>query len=294
MHEHNSRMNPFVSIVIACYNDPDNIEKAVWSALSQTYTNKEVIVVDDGSNAATKVVLKKLEPEITLLLTQENQGQSIARNNGIRAAKGDYILNHDSDDFFDPTFCVKAVSKFQADDRIAIVTCQANRFNEAGPIDVFTPMGGTLNNFLFANSALGSSMFKRKDWELSGGYEEKIPILGFEDWEFYIQILKLGGYAYVIQEVLFNYQVRINSTTDRIRDFKLEKYKHIIMKHDVLYKANFEQLLTDLFGRIQREEAEKIKNTTRIEFRLGGALLRPLRFIMSFLRDNHLLKFKNK
>ena len=67
MHEHNSRMNPLVSIVIACYNDPDNIEKAVWSALSQTYMNKEVIVVDDGSNAETKAVLKKLEPSITKL-----------------------------------------------------------------------------------------------------------------------------------------------------------------------------------------------------------------------------------
>ena len=294
MHEHNSKMNPLVSIVIACYNDPDNIEKAVWSALNQTYENKEVIVIDDGSNAATKVVLKKLEQEITLLLTQENQGQSVARNNGIRAAKGDYILNHDSDDFFDPTFCVKAVAKFQEDSGIAIVTCQANRFNEAGHIDIFTPAGGALNDFLFSNSALGSSMFKRKDWHITGGYEEKLPILGFEDWEFYIQILKLGGYAHVIHEVLFNYQVRTNSTTDRIRDFKLEKFKHIIMKHDVLYKANFEQLVKHLFGRIQREEAEKIKNTTRIEFRLGCALLRPLRFVVSFFRVNHMLKYKNK
>lgn len=280
MQENNRHSNtPLLSIVIACYNDADYIEQAVNSALKQTYANKEVIVVDDGSNSETKAVLKKLEPKITMLITQENQGQSIARNNGIREAKGEYVLNHDSDDFFEATFCEKAIDKFEDDKEIAIVTCQANRFNSKGSIDVFTPGGGTLNNFLFANLALGSSMFKRKDWESCGGYEEKLPILGFEDWDFYIQILKFGGYAYVIKEVLFNYQVRENSTTDRIRDFKLEKFKYIIMKHEVLYKDNFENLVTDLFERIHKEEKEKIKNKERIDFKIGKAILKPLRFV---------------
>jgi glycosyltransferase involved in cell wall biosynthesis len=279
MQEHNVEIKPLVSIVIACYNDPDNIEKAIMSALNQSYSNKEVIVVDDGSNAETKTILKKLESKITKLITQENQGQSVARNNGIKNAIGVYILNHDSDDFFEPSYCEKAVVKFQEDDKITIVTCQANRFDETGFIDVFTPVGGNLNNFLFANSALGSSMFKRIDWEISGGYEEKLPILGFEDWEFYIQILKSGGYAYVIKEVLFNYQVRVNSTTYCIRDFRFDKFRHIIMKHEVLYKDNFENLVEDLFGRIQREEVEKIKNTKRLEFLIGDFVLKPLRKI---------------
>lgn len=280
MQENSSHSyTPLLSIVIACYNDADYIEQAVNSALKQTYANKEVIVVDDGSNSETKAVLKKLEPKISMLITQENQGQSIARNNGIRKAKGEYILNLDSDDFFEATFCKKAICKFEEDKEIAIVTCQANRFNDKGPIDVFSPAGGSLSDFLFANAAMGSSMFKRRDWERSGGYEEKLPILGFEDWEFYIQILKFGGYAYVIKEVLFNYQVRVNSTTDRIREFKLEKFKQIIMKHETLYKENFENLVTDLLGRIRREEKEKIKNTMRMEFLIGKELLNPIRKI---------------
>jgi glycosyltransferase involved in cell wall biosynthesis len=278
------RHTPLLSIVIACYNDADYIEQAVNSALKQTYANKEVIVVDDGSNSETKAVLKNLEPKITMLITQENQGQSIARNNGIGEAKGEYILNLDADDFFELSFCEKAIDKFENDNDIAIVTCHANRFNDKGPIDVFIPAGGDLNDFLFANAALGSSMFKRKDWERCGGYEEKLPILGFEDWEFYIQILKFGGYAHVIKEVLFNYQVRANSTTDRIRDSKLEKFKHIIMKHETLYKENFENLVTDLLGRIRKEEKEKIKNTERIDFKIGKAILKPLRFVKRLLK----------
>lgn len=285
MQENSSHINnPLLSIVISCYNDAAYIEQAVTSALNQTYSNKEVIIVDDGSNSETKAVLKKLESKITQLITQKNLGQSIARNNGIRRAKGEYILNLDSDDFFEATFCEKAIDKFEDDNDIAIVTCKANRFNDKGPIDIFTPAGGALKDFLFANASLGSSMFKKTDWERSGGYEEKLPILGFEDWEFYIQILKFGGYAYVIKEVLFNYRVRENSTTSRIREFKLEKFNYIIMKHEALYKDNFENLVTDLLGRIGKEENEKIKNTKRIDFKIGMAILRPLRWIKAVIK----------
>lgn len=277
-------MHSLVSIIIPCYNDSEFIEKAVFSALNQSYKNIEVIVIDDGSNAKTKLVLNKLESKITKLITQENQGQSIARNNGILEAKGEYILNLDSDDFFEPDFCLKAVNKFQEDEATKIVTCLAKRFSQKQTIDIFTPSGGTVDNFLFANAALGSSMFKRKDWELCGGYEEKLPILGFEDWEFYIQLLKHGGYAYVINEILFNYQIRENSTTDRIRDLKLDKFKHIIFKHKEMYKDNFDNLIDNLIERTRREGYEKVKNTKRIDFVIGKAILKPFRWIKSVFK----------
>lgn len=277
-------MYNLVSIIIPCYNDSEFIEQAVSSALSQTYPNIEVIVVDDGSDNKTKMVLKKLEPKITKLITQENKGQSIARNIGIREAKGKYILNLDSDDFFEPDFCLKSVKKFQEDEAIKIVTCLAKRFNKKQTIDIFTPRGGMINNFLFANAALGSSMFKRKDWELCGGYEEKLPILGFEDWEFYIHLLKHGGYAYVINEILFNYQVRKNSTTERIRELKLDKFKHIIFKHEELYKDNFGNLIENLVERTRREMVEKVKNTKRIDFIIGKTILVPFRWIKSVIK----------
>jgi hypothetical protein len=277
-------MIPKLSIIIACYNDPD-VVVAVRSAYNQTYSNKEIIVVDDGSNQQTQIALQSVREFIDIVITQDNQGQSIARNNAIKKATGDYILNLDSDDYFEKEFCGKAVAHFENNREVKIVTCKTRRFNRIGEIDVFTPLGGDLQNFLFSNSALGSSMFKRNDWEQVGGYEEKLPILGFEDWEFYLNILKTGGVAYVLPEVLFNYQVRENSTTAKIKDFKTDKFKHIILKHSKLYKNNFEALVTNLIERLKTEEMEKIKNTKRIDFKLGNAFLRPLRFIKSLRRE---------
>lgn len=285
MRENNINSSPLISAVIACYNDFEDIEKAVSSILNQTYENIEIIVIDDGSDVKTKQVLKRIESKIRKLITQENSGQSIARNNGIIEAKGEYILNLDADDFFEPTFCEKAIHQFQKDKGIAIVTCLANRFSKKGGSDVFTPRGGDIANFLFANSALGSAMFKRKDWEYCGGYETELPILGFEDWELYINILKNGGFAHVIEEVLFNYQVRENSTTDRIRDLKLEKFKRIIFKHKELYTNNFDGLVENLFSRIKKESFEKVKNTERIDFIIGRAILKPLRWLKSLFKN---------
>lgn len=268
---------PKVSIVIACYNDP-YVVKAVESAQNQSYKNREIIVVDDGSKPAIKKILADLRTSIDILIVQENQGQSIARNNGIKKATGEYILNLDSDDYFEESFCEKAVKIFEEEDGVKIVTCKARRFNRAGDIDIFTPRGGDLNNFLFSNSALGSAMFKKCDWQKSGGYEEDLPILGYEDWEFYISLLKSGGSAYVIPEVLFNYQVRKGSTTSRIQHLKHEKLKEIILKHSSLYRENFSSVLEFLISKIDRVEKEKVIKLNSLEFKIGKFFLRPVKF----------------
>lgn len=275
--------NSLISIIIPCYNDAEFIEQAVLSALNQTYLYKEVIVIDDGSNEETKIVLKKLEPKITKLVTQENKGQSTARNVGIRKAKGEYILVLDSDDFFELSFCEKAVKLFEGNDTVKIVTCQANLIFDKAKSYVLTPSGGTITNFLLFNSALGTSMYRKKDWEFCGGYDQSMR-QGFEDWEFFIRILKNDGVALVIQEPLYNYRIRDDSTTSVANKIKYELLNYIYTKHKDLYKLHFDLFVSHLLSRIEREELEKIKNTKRIDFKLGKAILRPLRFFKSFIR----------
>lgn len=276
---------PKISIVIACYNDPYVVE-AVESAYLQSYPNKEIIVIDDGSKEEIKEALRSLKNQISILIEQENSGQSIARNNGIKRATGKYVLNLDSDDFFEDSFCEKAVRTFEEEEKVKIVTCNARRFNEKGTIDIFIPRGGEIGNFLYSNAALGSSMFRKSSWEKSGGYEEKLPILGIEDWEFYIQILKDGGYAYVIPEVLFHYRVRPNSTTSRIRNSRHEKFKHIIIKHQQLYgDTNFGSTIDHLIAQINKLQLEKEKVFNTADFRIGRTLLQPLRIFKRILKN---------
>ncbi|RXP52573.1 glycosyltransferase [Lutibacter sp. HS1-25] len=272
-----------ISFVIPCYNDAQYIDQAVNSALNQTYSPIEVIVVDDGSNTETKAILKSIEPKITKLITQENKGQSTARNVGIKEAKGNYIVTLDSDDFFEPTFCDEAIKLINNNMQIKIVTCNTTILYDEGMTELYIPNGGEVQSFIFNNCALGSSLFKKEDWESCGGYDETMR-KGFEDWEFYIRILQQGGYAKVIPNTLFNYRRRANSTTARANKNKYELLNYIYTKHKELYIQNYEQLISHFLNSIKREEIEKIKNTQRIEFKIGKALLRPFRFIKALMK----------
>lgn len=276
-------MEPKVSIIIACYNDP-YVEEAVEMASKQDYKNKEIVLVNDGSNKAITSLIERLKKKTSIVLSQTNKGQSVARNNGITHSSGEYILNWDSDDYFEPSFCSRAVELMESNGDIKIVTSHVRRFNEKGTIDIFKPRGGSLKNFLFYNSATGSSMYRKKDWKACGGYEEEIPILGFEDWEFYIQLLKKGGHAFIIPETLFHYRKRFNSTTEKIKAQKAEKFRQIILKHKDLYISNFEDLIMHLTSRIEMAENECIRRENSNDYKIGSLILKPFRNLKSRLK----------
>ncbi|MBZ9628905.1 glycosyltransferase family 2 protein [Psychroflexus sp. CAK1W] len=273
-----------ISIVIPCYNDPVYIREAVKSAIAQTYQNKEIIIVDDGSNHGTKSVLAELSTGVTKIISQSNQGLSAARNAGIAFANGEYILVLDSDDFFEPTFCEKAVSLKEANaSNYKIITCYAKRFDDRGFIDIFKPQGGTIKNFLFSNSAIGNSLFAKADWIDIEGYDEKMTS-GYEDWEFYIRLLKLSGEAVVIEEPLFNYRQKNQSMRISANRIKYELWRYIFNKHISLYKQHYEEFIDYFLQKLEQEEVEKIKNTTRLEFKIGEMILAPFRFLKKIFK----------
>ncbi|MFE3871896.1 glycosyltransferase [Flavobacterium sp. ZS1P70] len=274
--------NILVSIIIPCFNDAKYIEQAVNSALNQTYAYKEIIVVDDGSNIETKAVLQKLRPTITKLITQENQGQSVARNAGISESKGEYILVLDSDDFFEPSFCEKAVLALEDINR-KIVACHIVRWVDEKKIDEYHNKGGDLKVLMLSNQATGSVMFRKEDFFKIGGYDESMR-KGFEDWEYYIRLLKNGGLLHIIKEPLFNYRMRTDSTTSKANSIKYELLNYIYGKHRDLNIAYFDVFVQHLLSRIEKEEIEKIKNTQRLEFIIGKMMLKPLRWVKSLIR----------
>jgi glycosyltransferase involved in cell wall biosynthesis len=282
MQEGKSYEDVLISIIIPCYNDKKFIEQSVQSALNQTYLNKEVIVVDDGSNEETKAVLQKLAPKITKLITQENRGQSTARNAGIAIASGSYLVTLDSDDYFEPSFCEKAIALFFEEKDNKIVSCYANLLLEDGSTRLYKPQGGTINEFLYANRALGTAMFRRNDWSNCGGYDEEMRD-GFEDWEFFLRLLKDGGNAAILKESLYNYRKRNDSTTNKANKIKYKILNYIYNKHSNLFKDDYEKFVKHLLGLAEKEQEEKIKNLNRIEFRLGNKMLRPLRFFKRLL-----------
>src|SRR5699024_4081686 len=99
MESQMSQFNPLVSVILPVYNAEDYISDAIQSVLNQTYTDWELIVVDDGSTDQTKKVINPfLEDDRIRYFYQENGGQGSARNKGIERAKGIYLALLDADD----------------------------------------------------------------------------------------------------------------------------------------------------------------------------------------------------
>ena len=95
---------PFVSVIVPCYKVAAYVETCLRSILSQTYSNVEIIAVDDGSPDETPTILDRLAQEQPKLkvIHQQNAGVSAARNTGIQHASGEYIMFVDGDDYLAP------------------------------------------------------------------------------------------------------------------------------------------------------------------------------------------------
>lgn len=90
-----------VSVIIPCYNGAPYLRETLESALAQTHTPLEVIVVDDGSTDDSAAIAESFGPPVRVI-RQENQGESVARNRGIDEARGEWIALLDADDLWKP------------------------------------------------------------------------------------------------------------------------------------------------------------------------------------------------
>lgn len=111
---------PLISIIIPVYGVEQYLEKCIQSLTEQTYTNIEILLVDDGSKDCCPQIIDKWakKDERIIPLHKENGGQSSARNLGMNIAKGKYITFVDSDDWVEPSYCEKlyhAIKIYDAD-----------------------------------------------------------------------------------------------------------------------------------------------------------------------------------
>ena len=135
-----------ISVVIPIYNVEKYLRQALLSVVNQSYRNLDIVCVDDGSTDNSLLIIKEYAAQDNRiqLITQDNQGTYIARQVGVNAAQGDYILFLDSDDWLELDACEKLsdfVKTYQAD----IIQCGAYVEREEGWKDVAEWMYRVLN-----------------------------------------------------------------------------------------------------------------------------------------------------
>jgi len=110
-----------VSILIPCYNAEKWLTETIESALAQTWQNKEIIIVDDGSTDNSLDVAKQFESSIVKVISQENRGGSAARNTAYKACQGELIQHLDADDLLAPTKIESQIKLLAQEDNVNCV-----------------------------------------------------------------------------------------------------------------------------------------------------------------------------
>ena len=119
---------PLASIIIPSFNSAQWLGKTVESALAQTWPEKEIIVVDDGSTDGSLALARHFESQGVRVATQSNAGAAAARNTGLKIARGDYLQFLDADDLLAPDKLERQIRRLQADGSDCIATCAWGRF----------------------------------------------------------------------------------------------------------------------------------------------------------------------
>jgi glycosyltransferase involved in cell wall biosynthesis len=233
------------SVVIPCYNMGRYVGDAVESVKNQTFGDWELIIVNDGSTDDTTAPvlesLKAANPEIAIV-TQVNKGLAEARNSGVRAASGRYIVCLDADDMLAPEYLAKAIPVLEkgSANNVAVVTTWLKEFGERE--DVWKTSGFELGELLINNVLHAASMFTKAAWAEVGGYDGSMRS-GYEDWNFWLSMAEHGYRWECIPEPLFNYRIRSNSMLASSKADHFNIYSHIYNNHEKLFQAHSKELL---------------------------------------------------
>lgn len=216
-------VQPKISIIMPTYNRSDYICEAIDSALSQTYDNIELIVIDDGSTDDTRNKLEKYNSDERFkCIHQENQGQSIARNKGLSIAEGEFIAFLDSDNIWLPGKLEKQVGIINENPSFDIFYGDCIVINEKGIETSRANMSrysGNITKYLIKDNyvSMNTTLTRKKCFDEIGGLSGKVRV--GDDYELWLRLSTKFRFKY-IPEYFVKYRVMDDQiSTDKYRRF---------------------------------------------------------------------------
>lgn len=227
--------SPTVSVIIPTYNRAHLIGRSIASVLNQTYQDFEIIVIDDGSSDNTEqLILNFGNEKIRYIRHEKNKGQPAARNAGIKAARGNYIAFHDSDDECLPEKLEKVMKVFEtAPPSIGVVYSGFYKITGDNitymPTSWVTEKEGNIHQQLLRGSCVwaGNMITRKECLEKVGMFDESLPAL--EDWELTIRISKHYEFKFIEEPLIIVYYTLDSVTANQ--DAYINAFKIIIEKH---------------------------------------------------------------
>lgn len=212
-----------VSIILCFYNEEKYLAKAIDSVLAQTYSNFELIIINDGSSDSSDEIVKSYQDDrIRYTVNKENKRLAYCRNRGLELATGDYVGFFDGDDIMMPEKMECQVRYLKEHEDIMLVSGGYAYMDGNGNVDKNAVMPKYRSNdqikafMLFGNciACAGAALFRR---EIIDRYHIRFDETNkaSEDYRFWIDMLPYGKVANV-EEVFFHYRINHGSKSSVI------------------------------------------------------------------------------
>ncbi|MDQ3893863.1 MAG: glycosyltransferase [Actinomycetota bacterium] len=206
-----------MSVLIPTFNYAHYLEECVRSVRRQTFTNVEIIVIDDCSTDNTHAVVTALaEHDLRYVRHETNRGPAVARNTGLRMARGRYVALIDADDLMTPENLSRKVAVLERHPGVALVHSGAVPIDERGR--AITPSGRHASKpggfrledpfpgILYENPIIASAAVVRKDpLDRLGGFDPQLRRA--EDWDLWVRLARSSRFAYIDEPLV---RVRIH------------------------------------------------------------------------------------
>jgi glycosyltransferase involved in cell wall biosynthesis len=210
---------PLVSVIIPAYDVAEYIGEALDSVLAQSFTDYEIIVINDGS-PDTEVLERALAPYMSRIvyLKQPNRGVSAARNAGIKAARGSLIAFLDGDDVWLPNYLIVQVERIQADPTIDVLYPNVLLFGDSSEqhedFMSVCPSNGevTFERLVLQQCNVSNCSIARRDTIMRAGLFDE-SLRSVEDFDLWLRVIKAGGCIAYHRDVLARYRRRSGSLT---------------------------------------------------------------------------------
>ncbi len=235
--------NSGVEAVVTSFNQKNMIYEAVHSLCRQTVKPERIIVADDGSSDEMSVrILNEIEADRSIsvpiqVIRQKNSGVSAARNAGILKTQTPLVLVLDGDDSLEPSYIEEVSHMLRKNPCLAAASSWMHTFGVL-EADVH-PSGGGIADFLSRNCCPASHIFRRSAWLKCGGYDESMKN-GFEDWEFFLNMLEAnpGMLIGIVEKPLINYRTALASSNIKSMEKRTGLMRYMIEKHINSYKEH--------------------------------------------------------
>jgi len=226
----NIKINPTISVILPTYNRAKLINRSINSVLNQTYTEFELIIIDDGSVDFTEAIINKIEDSRILYLRHEkNCGAAAARNTGLKIARGEFVAFQDSDDMWMPEKLEKQIRAIlEAPSEVGVVYTDMLRIDTNGQNYYWhspeITSGSLINTntlcYQVGNLGIVSMLIRKACLEEIGYFDERLP--RFIDMDLCMRLSKKFKFKH-IREPLVKYCMTEGISTNSAATIIAEK-----------------------------------------------------------------------